>query len=65
MFCHLCFIMLGVAEDDNVRVKFKARWRKKTDIKDQTLFIELNRTESKTYGVWFCLSELIIQYQYY
>lgn len=33
-----------------------------TGIKDQTLFIELNRIESKTYGLWFCLLELIIHY---
>lgn len=33
-----------------------------TEIKDQTLFIELNRTERKTYELWFCLLELIIRY---
>lgn len=33
-----------------------------TAIKDQTLFIELKRTKSKTCGLRFCLSALIINY---
>lgn len=46
----------------NLCVNMKVMHRKRLIIKDQTLFIELNRTERKTDGLWFCLLELIIHY---
>lgn len=50
----MCIITLRMSEEEEEE--------EDEETKDQTLFIELKITESKTCGLRFCLSALIINY---